>query len=67
MARPWSPAVSVRSNNGLFPTASKENEWQIPTITSTWYQQVDIAPDGRHAAIGRTDGRILILRLTAPK
>jgi serine/threonine-protein kinase len=47
------------------PAGNKVEEWPIPDMPPGYLGALDIAPDGRHAAIGRTDGRVLILRLKA--
>jgi hypothetical protein len=44
------------------PAGAKRREWLLPTVT-VWYHVLAMAPDGRHLALGRGDGRILILRL----
>jgi serine/threonine-protein kinase len=44
------------------PAGDKVREWVLPRITG-FVQTLAMAPDGRHVALGRADGRILILRL----
>jgi WD40 repeat protein/tRNA A-37 threonylcarbamoyl transferase component Bud32 len=44
------------------PAGKKLREWPIMNVPS-WSHVLDVAPDGRHIAVGRADGRILILRL----
>ena len=44
------------------PAGKKVREWLLPRVTYS-QQALDMAPDGRHVALGRADGRILILRL----
>jgi len=46
------------------PAGNKRQEWKIAGINATGLRQIlAFAPDGRHVAVGRSDGRILILRL----
>lgn len=50
------------------PEGEQRNEWQMSVISGFGADDaIDVAPDGRHAAIGCQDGRILILRLAAAK
>jgi serine/threonine protein kinase/WD40 repeat protein len=48
------------------PAGAKEREWMLPKVTS-FFHVLAMAPDGRHLAVGRGDGRILILRLASAK
>ena len=44
------------------PAGNKGREWKLPS-TPYHLQVLAMAPDGRHLAVGRGAGRILILRL----
>jgi serine/threonine-protein kinase len=50
----------------VVPAGKKEREWRIPNVTFFGHAHA-MAPDGRHIALGRGDGRILILRLASAK
>ncbi len=69
----WAMAISKDGKTLLTSNGSELTQWEVPAgkKVQVWQnlnvnnstQAITFAPDGRHAAATRTDGRVLILRL----